>query len=125
MVSKRLMQTFISHRSKGSTGQFGCAVAPVQLHAQYRAMVLDPKAWADEVDWTVENSSHIAGGSQPFIADSRRAWQRLIVAVLIGSLGSVGMWSVVVVLPEVQSAFGAARGTASLAFTFGMLGFGS
>ena len=35
------------------------------------------------------------------------------------------MWSVVVELPVVQSDFGATRGTASLAFTFVMLGFGS
>jgi MFS family permease len=47
------------------------------------------------------------------------------VAVLIGSLGSVGMWSVVVALPVVQTEFGAGRGTASLAFTMVMLGFGS
>ncbi|WP_136626077.1 MFS transporter [Bradyrhizobium macuxiense] len=59
-----------------------------------------------------------------FIPDSRRAWLRLAVAVVIGSLGSVGMWSVVVALPEVQSDFGATRGTASLAFTMVMLGFG-
>jgi MFS family permease len=45
--------------------------------------------------------------------------------VLIGSLGSVGMWSVVVALPVVQAEFGASRGTASLAFTMVMLGFGS
>ncbi|MBS0528822.1 MAG: MFS transporter [Proteobacteria bacterium] len=50
---------------------------------------------------------------------------RLIVAVLIGSLGSVGMWSVVVALPVVQGEFAASRGTASLAFTMVMLGFGS
>ena len=47
------------------------------------------------------------------------------MAVLIGSLGSVGMWSVVVALPVVQTEFGATRGTASLAFTLVMLGFGS
>jgi len=50
---------------------------------------------------------------------------RLGVAVLIGSLGSVGMWSVVVALPVVQNEFAASRGTASLAFTMVMLGFGS
>src|SRR6478672_12003140 len=60
-----------------------------------------------------------------FIPDSRRAWTRLATAVLIGSLGSVGMWSVVVALPVVQTEFAASRGTASLAFTFLMLGFGS
>jgi MFS family permease len=35
------------------------------------------------------------------------------------------MWSVVVALPAVQTEFGASRGTASLAFTMVMLGFGS
>src|SRR4051794_26379410 len=59
-----------------------------------------------------------------FVPDSRRAWARLAVAVLIGSLGSVGMWSVVVALPVVQKEFDASRGTASLAFTLVMLGFG-
>ncbi|WP_298261871.1 MFS transporter [Bradyrhizobium sp.] len=72
------------------------------------------------MDTTVDVTRH----SQPFIPDSRRAWIRLAVAVLIGSLGSVGMWSVVVALPAVQSEFGVARGTASLAFTLVMLGFG-
>ena len=61
----------------------------------------------------------------PFVPDSRRAWTRLAVAVLIGSLGAVGMWSIVVVLPVVQTEFGATRGTASLAYTLVMLGFGS
>lgn len=43
---------------------------------------------------------------------------------LVGSLGSVGMWSVVVILPAVQADFAATRGAASLAFTFTMVGFG-
>jgi MFS family permease len=68
--------------------------------------------------------SEFARDSELFIPDSRRAWSRLAVAVLIGSLGSVGMWSVVVALPVVQQDFGATRGTASLAFTMVMLGFG-
>ena len=49
---------------------------------------------------------------------------RLGLALLIGSIGSVGMWSVVVALPVVQGEFAASRGTASLAFTFAMVGFG-
>ena len=60
----------------------------------------------------------------PFVPDSRQAWTRLVVATVIGSLGSVGMWSVVVALPTVQAEFGATRGAASLAFTFAMFGFG-
>ncbi|KIU44345.1 MFS transporter [Bradyrhizobium elkanii] len=69
-------------------------------------------------------SSQFSPEAATFIPDSRRAWLRLIVAVVIGSLGSVGMWSVVVALPAVQTDFGASRGTASLAFTLVMLGFG-
>ncbi|MDB5484987.1 MAG: major facilitator superfamily 1, partial [Tardiphaga sp.] len=59
-----------------------------------------------------------------FLPDSREAWLRLGLALLIGSIGSVGMWSVVVALPTVQSDFAATRGAASLAFTFTMIGFG-
>jgi MFS family permease len=62
--------------------------------------------------------------SSPFLPDSRQAWIRLLLALVIGSLGSVGMWSVVVALPTVQAEFAASRGTASLAFTLMMLGFG-
>jgi MFS family permease len=69
-------------------------------------------------------SSEFTRDSELFVPDSRRGWARLAVAVLIGSLGSVGMWSVVVALPVVQQDFGATRGTASLAFTMVMLGFG-
>jgi MFS family permease len=72
----------------------------------------------------VEIAAQITRHSELFVPDSRRAWTRLAVAVLIGSLGSVGMWSVVVGLPAVQAEFGANRGTASLAFTMVMLGFG-
>ena len=70
-------------------------------------------------------SSEFSQESELFVPDSRRAWIRLAVAVLIGSLGSVGLWSVVVALPVVQNEFAASRGTASLAFTLVMLGFGS
>ncbi|QWG15675.1 MFS transporter [Bradyrhizobium sediminis] len=62
--------------------------------------------------------------SRRFTPDSGQAWVRLALAVLIGSIGSVGMWSVVVVLPVVQTEFAATRGAVSLAFTLTMLGFG-
>ena len=89
------------------------------------AMWLDLGRIAYEVAFAVAISSEFTRDSDLFIPDSRRAWLRLAVAVLIGSLGSVGMWSVVVALPAVQTEFGASRGTASLAFTMVMLGFGS
>ena len=65
-----------------------------------------------------------AQNSVRFSPDSRQAWVRLALALLIGTIGSVSMWSVVVALPVVQGEFAASRGAASLAFTFGMLGFG-
>jgi len=69
-------------------------------------------------------SSSPALDSSKFVPDSRKAWVRLAIAVLIGSIGSVGMWSVVVALPVVQTEFSASRGAISLAFTMVMLGFG-
>ncbi len=56
--------------------------------------------------------------------DGSAAWMRLFCAVLVSTIGGVGMWSVVVVLPAVQAEFGVTRGEASLAFTLTMLGFG-
>ena len=68
---------------------------------------------------SIDSASHSA-----FRPDSRAAWVRLGIALIIGSLGSVGMWSVVVVIPIVQLDFHATRGAASLAFTCAMMGFG-
>ena len=55
--------------------------------------------------------------------DGSYAWTRLLASVLMGTIGSVGMWSVVVVLPEVQAEFGVDRGAASLPYTMTMVGF--
>src|SRR5262245_37047833 len=56
--------------------------------------------------------------------ESAYAWVRLIVALAIGTIGSVGMWAVVVTLPAVQADFGVARADASLPYTLTMVGFG-
>ncbi len=63
--------------------------------------------------------------SYPFRSEveSPFAWFRLAVAVMLGTIGTVGMWSMPVVLPAVQAEFGVARADASLPFTFAMLGF--
>lgn len=37
-----------------------------------------------------------------FVPDSPAAWRRLLIALAIGTVGTVGMWSVVVVLPNVH-----------------------
>jgi MFS family permease len=55
--------------------------------------------------------------------DSTYAWLRLTAAVVIGTIGSIGMWSVPVALPAVQSEFAVARADAALPYTLAMLGF--
>ncbi len=56
-------------------------------------------------------------------AESAYAWIRLLTAMLLGTIGGVGMWSFVVQLPVVQADLGIARADASLPYTTGMLGF--
>ncbi|PPR09788.1 MAG: hypothetical protein CFH41_02171 [Alphaproteobacteria bacterium MarineAlpha11_Bin1] len=62
-------------------------------------------------------------GSSKSTIDGRYAWFRLGVSVAIGTLGSIGFWGVVVILPAVQSEFGVDRGDASLPYTLTMIGF--
>jgi MFS family permease len=62
----------------------------------------------------------IAAGSA---TDSPYAWLRLAAAVLIGTIGCIGMWSAAIALPAVQAEFGIDRANASLAFTLVMIGF--
>ena len=57
------------------------------------------------------------------LLESRASWTRLAACMALSSIGGVGMWSVVVVLPSVQAEFGVDRGSASLAYTLTMLGF--
>src|SRR5438552_15188679 len=71
---------------------------------------LDVRRFAPEVAYAVVISSELTRDSDLFVPDSRRAWIRLAVAVLIGSLGSVGMLAVVVVMPGVQTQFVDGRG---------------
>ena len=62
------------------------------------------------------------GGPDP--TDSAKAWLRLAIAVLLSTIGGVGMWSVVVALPAIQADFGVDRADATLPYTLTMLGFG-
>lgn len=48
---------------------------------------------------------------------------RLWLALLVASIAGVGMWAIVVVIPEVQAEFGVDRSDATLPYTFTMLGF--
>ncbi len=56
--------------------------------------------------------------------ESADAWTRLFVSLALSTIGGVGMWSVVVALPTVQTEFGVARGAASLPYTLTMVSFG-
>src|SRR5258705_6611665 len=96
--------------------------APAHLHAQYRAMLLDPEAAGDEVA-PVHAPSDSSRRAVAFTPDSGQAWVRLALAVVIGSIGSVGVWSVVVVLPVVQPEFGDNRGAVSLVLSLTTPGF--
>ena len=55
--------------------------------------------------------------------ESAYAWRRLVASLALSTIGGVGLWSVVVVLPAVQAEFGVARSSASLPYTATMLGF--
>lgn len=57
------------------------------------------------------------------ILDSRYSWFRLAATLAIGTVGNVGMWSIIVIMPAVQAEFGIDRAGASLPYTLTMLGF--
>ncbi len=57
------------------------------------------------------------------LIDSRYAWTRLAISTVMATIGGVGMWAVVVVLPQVQAEFGVDRANASLPYTATMVGF--
>jgi MFS family permease len=108
---------------KNAASRPGHGSVALHLHAQYRAIALDLEALSDEVA-AVHAPSNPSKDPAAFVPDSPQAWVRLALALVIGSIGSVGMWSVVVVLPVVQAEFAATRGAVSLAFTLTMVGFG-
>lgn len=55
--------------------------------------------------------------------DSLYSWTRLFIALLLATVGNIGMWVVVIVLPDIQQEFKIDRGTASIPFAFTMVGF--
>jgi MFS family permease len=55
--------------------------------------------------------------------ESHYAWLRLAAALLVGTIGGIGMWSVPVSLPAVQADFAVDRAAASMSYTVTMIGF--
>jgi MFS family permease len=66
------------------------------------------------------SAAHASRGT----TESAYAWTRLFAALLLSAIGGVGMWSVIVALPAVQTEFGVARSAASLPYTVTMICFG-
>ena len=79
---------------------------------------------ANQIAAAVDIASDLTRHSPTFAPDSRQAWIQLGFALLIGSIGAAGMWTVMVVLPVVQADFSATRGAVSLATTMVFMGFG-
>ncbi len=57
------------------------------------------------------------------LPDSRYAWLRLVAALVIATIGGIGLWSAVVVLPTIEQEFSVGRGGASVPYTATMIGF--
>ncbi len=55
--------------------------------------------------------------------DSRYAWGRLLVTVLIAIVINVSIWIPIVVMPSVQAEFAASRADVSVPYTLTMIGF--
>ncbi len=63
--------------------------------------------------------------SVPIVPDSTESWRRLLASLLLMTIGSAAMYVVPVMLPQVQAAFGVARGDASMPYFALMIGFGA
>lgn len=67
--------------------------------------------------------SRLPAGAGASPIDGRYAYFRLAVSMVLGTVGAVGFWAVIIVLPTVQDEFGVNRASASLPFTLTMVGF--
>ena len=59
----------------------------------------------------------------PSSIETTYSWVRLVVCITLSTLGCVGLWSLVVALPAVQTDFGVDRGGAYLPYTLTTIGF--
>jgi MFS family permease len=60
---------------------------------------------------------------EPVLHDSAYSWARLGLSLAVGVIGNVGMWSIVVIMPQVQAEFAVSRAEASLPYTLTMAGY--
>ncbi len=57
------------------------------------------------------------------IQDSHYSWFRLAVSLALATIGGIGIWAGIVVLPFIQVEFGVDRSGASFPYTMSMIGF--
>ncbi|MDA7648252.1 MFS transporter [Alphaproteobacteria bacterium] len=55
--------------------------------------------------------------------DKASSWRRLTICSVIGLFINIGIWSVVVVLPEIEREFNSSRASSALPYTFTLAGF--
>ncbi len=56
--------------------------------------------------------------------DSKLAWLRLSLVFIICAIGCIGMWSVVMIMPAVESEFNINRSSSTIPYISTMIGFG-
>ena len=57
------------------------------------------------------------------IHDSRYSWFRLLITLAIATVINVGIWAIIVVMPDIETQFQTGRAAASMPFTCTMIGF--
>ena len=57
------------------------------------------------------------------VLDSPYSWFRLALTLIVSTIGSVGVWAIIIVLPLVQTDLGIDRSEASLLYALTMVGF--
>ena len=82
--------------------------------------VLETSSIIKKIVFMTAYSNLLKTADQP---DSAYSWWRLAISLGLSTIGGVGLWSVVVVLPTIQEEFGVDRGDASLPYMATMIGF--
>lgn len=57
------------------------------------------------------------------VPDSAYSWWRLAISLVIATIGGIGLWAAVIVLPSIQEEFGVDRAGASMPYAATSLGF--
>ena len=56
--------------------------------------------------------------------DSKQAWLRLIIIFTMSVIGTAGMWSVVIIMPNIQNEFELDRAASTYPYVATMFGYG-